>query len=236
MKSYIKELMKKGAQKLAGQTKTTGKEGIRTVDIAKDLTTKRNIQDNVVKTVDKAFKDADPQGVYTQTLASKKKKAELKRDEGKKLKGFSYKLDKIEDKIDKRNKASKKLFKFNKGGRVGLKRGTGLMKKKSNIQKINETFAPKVSKNKKALKFGMLSVKAGIDKNPNPTQADRIAGAKMKNRMKASFGGGADMGKVASDKTKTEVKKYEKRAKDASKFLKNKGRSFGNIMREKHMR
>jgi hypothetical protein len=26
--------------------------------------------------------------------------------------------------------------------------------------------------------FGMLSVKAGIDKNPNPTQADRIAGAK----------------------------------------------------------
>lgn len=28
--------------------------------------------------------------------------------------------------------------------------------------------------------FGMLSVKAGIDKNPNPTQADRIAGAKMK--------------------------------------------------------
>ena len=28
--------------------------------------------------------------------------------------------------------------------------------------------------------FGMLSVKAGIDKNPKPTKADRIAGAKMK--------------------------------------------------------
>lgn len=28
--------------------------------------------------------------------------------------------------------------------------------------------------------FGMLSVKAGIDKNPKPTAADRIAGAKMK--------------------------------------------------------
>jgi len=49
-------------------------------------------------------------------------------------------------------------------------------------------------------------------------------------------GGGADMGKVTSDKTKAEVKKYEKRAKDASKFLKNKGRSFGSIMREKYMR
>lgn len=28
--------------------------------------------------------------------------------------------------------------------------------------------------------FGMLSVKKGIDKNPKPTQADRIAGATMK--------------------------------------------------------
>jgi len=34
----------------------------------------------------------------------------------------------------------------------------------------------------KASNFGMLSVKAGIDKNPKPTQADRIAGAKMKNK------------------------------------------------------
>ena len=30
--------------------------------------------------------------------------------------------------------------------------------------------------------FGMLSVKAGVDNNPNPTLADRIAGAKMKNK------------------------------------------------------
>ena len=28
--------------------------------------------------------------------------------------------------------------------------------------------------------FGMLSVKAGVDKNPNPTFADKIAGAKKK--------------------------------------------------------
>ena len=73
---------------------------------------------------------------------------------------------------------------FNKGGRVGLKRGSGLMKKKSNVKKIKETFAPRISKNKKASKFGMLSVKAGIDKNPNPTQADRIAGAKMKSKKR----------------------------------------------------
>jgi len=39
--------------------------------------------------------------------------------------------------------------------------------------------------------FGMLSVKAGIDKNPNATQADRIAGATMK---KAKGGGIAIQG------------------------------------------
>ena len=33
------------------------------------------------------------------------------------------------------------------------------------------------SNTKKASDFGMLSVKAGIDDNPNPTKADRIAGS-----------------------------------------------------------
>jgi len=45
---------------------------------------------------------------------------------------------------------------------------------------------------KKKSAFGMLSVKAGIDKNPNPTQADRIAGAKMSGpRQKKAMGGPA---------------------------------------------
>lgn len=39
-------------------------------------------------------------------------------------------------------------------------------------------------KNKDIDKFGMLSVKAGIDKNPGITKADRISGAKMKNKKK----------------------------------------------------
>ena len=38
--------------------------------------------------------------------------------------------------------------------------------------------------------FGMLSVKAGIDKNPNPTQADRIAGATMGDKKSKFRGGG----------------------------------------------
>ena len=58
-----------------------------------------------------------------------------------------------------------------KGGRAGFKKGTGLPKKKSNVDKIKKTF-------------GTLSVRAGIDKNPNPTYADKIAGATMKNKNK----------------------------------------------------
>ena len=42
---------------------------------------------------------------------------------------------------------------------------------------------------KKKSSFGMLSVKKGIDNNPNPTQADRIAGATMGDRKKAMGGG-----------------------------------------------
>ncbi len=37
--------------------------------------------------------------------------------------------------------------------------------------------------------FGMLSIKAGIDNNPEATQADRIAGAKMKSKTKKMMGG-----------------------------------------------
>ena len=33
--------------------------------------------------------------------------------------------------------------------------------------------------------FGMLSVKAGIDNNPKPTQADKIVGAKMNKKASA---------------------------------------------------
>ena len=80
---------------------------------------------------------------------------------------------------------------------------------------------------KKKSAFGMLSVKAGIDKNPKPTQADRIAGAKMGNRQKAmgggmmrktfSKGGGSDASKFHTKKDGTKARKglyyYMNRAK-----------------------
>ena len=71
--------------------------------------------------------------------------------------------------LGKQYKKGKELA---KGGRVGYKRGTGLIpKRKSNVDKIKKTF-------------GTLSVRAGIDNNPNPTYADKIAGAKMKTKKK----------------------------------------------------
>jgi len=74
----------------------------------------------------------------------------------------------LKDQADYLNKTGKYKVKKAKGGRVGLKFGT---KKKSNVEKIKKTF-------------GTLSVRAGIDNNPNPTYADKIAGAKMKNKNK----------------------------------------------------
>ena len=56
-------------------------------------------------------------------------------------------------KVMKDNKKVIKRFfapeNFNKGGRVGYKKGTDLMNRKSNVQKIKETFNPKKSAAKK---------------------------------------------------------------------------------------
>ena len=85
---------------------------------------------------------------------------------------------------------------------------------------------------KKKSKFGMLSVKAGIDKNPNPTQADRIAGAKMSDRKKANIGGmikfkkilggGSTNGKKRMDEAKAK-KQDEFRAKKMGGGMMRKG-------------
>ena len=88
---------------------------------------------------------------------------------------------------------------------------------------------------KKKSSFGMLSVKAGIDKNPNPTQADIIAGAKMGSRKKAMGGGmmrrtfkkGGSESQYHTTKDGRRVKKglyyYMNRAKKAGKSRPGKG-------------
>ena len=79
--------------------------------------------------------------------------------------------------------------------------------------------------------FGMLSVKAGIDKNPKATQADRIAGATRKKAMGGGMmrkefgkGGGADTHVTKDGRT---VKKglyyYMNQAKKKGKSKPGKG-------------
>lgn len=49
--------------------------------------------------------------------------------------------------------------------------------------KTNKKFNGRTdNRNNKTQNFGMLSVKAGIDKNPGESYADKIAGATMKNK------------------------------------------------------
>ena len=98
------------------------------VNPAKNLATKRKIQDKVVAAVDKGVKAANvPPSLRGTQSASK-----MKKEKSKELKNYSYTADKYENKA--------------KGGRVGLKFGS---KRKSNVQKIKETFNPKKSAAKK---------------------------------------------------------------------------------------
>ena len=77
-------------------------------------------------------------------------------------------------------------FKNATGGRVGLKRGTGLMQKKSNIQKIKETFGPKKRVNAKG---------------------GKLIGGQKKIDVAAPFGKitGEDFAKLRSKKNKKKV-------------------------------
>ena len=100
---------------------------------------------------------------------------------------FRRKLRQSTQKLDKKpvtesgfNKGAD-LEKKAKGGRVGYKKGTGLIpKKKSNVDKIKKTFGSK--------SLGMQSVIYGLDKNPDITKADPkakfIAAAKKKKNKK----------------------------------------------------
>ena len=113
----FKKLVQMGIQKVFKPQKTTGTEVIKSFPIAKNLKKKKEVKDDMVKSFDKALSGARDEA-----------KVEIKSKNP--LSKFTKKAADI---IDRKAK----------GGRVGLKRGTGLMQKKSNVQKIKETFATK---------------------------------------------------------------------------------------------
>ena len=142
--------IQKISQKLSGQGKTkfTG-QAINTTKPGTKLTFKRGEQDKFVKFRDNLHKSA---GFDTATKNKLKSKQPL----------------------TKINKGKSDIFtpkepKFSKGGRVGLKFGS---KKKSNIQKIQETFGPKKQLSAKQMKIAKL---AG-----NPKKIDAADFAKLR--------------------------------------------------------
>ena len=121
--SYALKGLKAGAtklaQKLSGQGKTTGTGAINTTKPGTKLTFKRGEQDKFVKFRDNLYKSAKFDTATKNKLKSKQP-------------------------LTKINKGKSDIFtpkepKFSKGGRVGLKFGS----RKSNVQKIQETFGPK---------------------------------------------------------------------------------------------
>ena len=117
------KIIKPIVQKFTKKQKTTGEGAIKSVKPGTKLTEKRGSQDKFTNFRSK---------LHTSAKFDTATKNKLK---------MKHPLAKI-------NKSTSDIItpdepKFNKGGRVGLKRGTGLMKKKSNVEKIKETFGPK---------------------------------------------------------------------------------------------
>tara|TARA_Y100001951_G_scaffold81028_1_gene69111 strand:- start:53 stop:733 length:681 start_codon:yes stop_codon:yes gene_type:complete len=121
---------KKVIQKLSGQGKTTGKEGIRSFKPGKNLTTKRNIQDKITKAVDEGTKKgmkaagAKPEFLTPdQKTKLRQSMSKQKRDKSKELKDYSYKSEEFFKRRQKNKKETKNLLK----GAMGLTATTGVL-------------------------------------------------------------------------------------------------------------
>jgi len=170
---------------------------------AKNLTKKRKIQDDIIKTREKVMTD------YGVT------KPEVRRD---------IRKTSNQSKINKR--ISKIVDKKADGGRIGRRFGGDTMKKKTNVQKIKETFSPKG----KNLKPVDPKKQKGLAKLPRKVRNNM---GYMKSGGRAGFkGGGADMTNVESDKAKKEAKKFRARGDGVKKL----NRSLTSLMNEKYMR
>ena len=115
--------------------------------IQRNKASRAKLGQTIFESKNKAFKGKDDF-----TFAKSNKKSESNKEAYKRIQGENTKVLKsmIDDAFKDKNKKTK-VFKapknFNKGGRVGLRFGS---KKKSNVQKIKETFGPGSSNPKKS--------------------------------------------------------------------------------------
>ena len=101
----------------------------------------------------------------------------------------------LEGASDEKKEKIKRMMEEDKGlSSEELGKAGQSLRKSKNPKKTGEGL-----KEGKGTDFGMLSVKAGIDNNPKPTQADRIAGA-TKDKKKAKGGVRTAIAKIKSAK------------------------------------
>jgi hypothetical protein len=97
-----------------------------------------------------------------------------------------YLIDKSDNPEKKRLSLGEEFDRRVDQGKIVVKNGSySLNPSKEDKKKVKEFGL----KSGKGTDFGMLSVKKGIDKNPKPTQADRIAGATMKDGSRTKVRG-----------------------------------------------
>ena len=144
---FIKKLMEKGltkgAQILSGQGKTTGKEGIKSFKPGTTFTCTPTYTKQMIKAkseVQKKFKPIN-EGIANET---RQLRQTLQGMRGERITQSG--ISKGKDVSPGIYSPKKKIEKKAKGGRVGLKFGS----KKSNVQKIKETFGPGKSNPKKS--------------------------------------------------------------------------------------
>ena len=157
---------KKVLQKLSGQGKTTGKEGIKFIKPGTGLTTKRNIQDKTVKAVDEGIKKGmQKSGADAKFLTAEQKTrlrqsmSKRKRDESKKIKGASYEYDTLEKKLTKAKADIKKRKKI-KTAAGATAVGAGTAAAGLTVKKIKD-------KRDKKMGGGMMGRRMGYSQGSN---------------------------------------------------------------------
>ena len=197
---------KKVLQKLSGQGKTTGKEGIKFIKPGTGLTTKRAIQDKTVKAVDEGTKKGmKAAGAKPEFLTAEQKTrlrqsmSKRKRDESKKMKGVSYEYDRLEKKLTKAKADIKKRKKIKTAaGATAVGAGTataGLIGKK-----IKDKRDKKMGGGMMGRRFGMKkgSKFPDLTGDGKVTFADILKGRGVINgkREKKIVGGMVGLGKA----------------------------------------
>ena len=177
---------KKVIQKLSGQGKTTGKEGIRSFKPGKNLTTKRNIQDKITKAVDEGTKKgmkaagAKPEFLTAdQKTKLRQSMSKQKRETSKKLKDYSYKADEIIKKRQKNKKETENLLK----GAMGLTATAGVLQGVNIKLKRDEKKRKAKAKKQDAARVKFDAKKSDLDKSGDLSKYEKARGMAIAKAM-----------------------------------------------------